>query len=140
VLVEQRLYKGQLNTPKTARSRRQVALSPGTLDTLAQWRGLRTDDSDDSWVFPTERGTPYWRDNMWRQRLLPRLEKVGLEWANFQVMRRTHASLSRMAGIDPKLVADQLGHGIGVNLDTYTVAGLPQRLAAVNALEVCVSS
>jgi hypothetical protein len=72
VRVEQRLYKGQINTPKTARSRRQVALSPGTLVALAKWRKLRTDDSDTSWVFPTERGTPYWRDNMWRQRLLPR--------------------------------------------------------------------
>ena len=39
-------------------------------------------------------------------------------------MRRTHASLSRQAGIDPKLVADQLGHGLGVNLDVYTVAAL----------------
>jgi hypothetical protein len=25
--------------------------------------------------------------------------------------------LSRRAGIDPKVVADQLGHGIGVSLD-----------------------
>jgi hypothetical protein len=50
-------------------------------------------------------------------------------------MRRTHASLSRKAGIDPKLIADQLGHGIGVNLDVYTIADLEQRLAAVNTLE-----
>jgi len=50
-------------------------------------------------------------------------------------MRRTHASLSRKAGIDPKLVADQLGHGIGVNLDTYTIADLKQRLAAVHTSE-----
>ena len=56
-------------------------------------------------------------------------------WGTFQVMRRTHASLSRKAGIDPKLVADQLGHGLGVNLDVYTIAGLDQRLAAVNILE-----
>jgi uncharacterized small protein (DUF1192 family) len=50
-------------------------------------------------------------------------------------MRRTHASLSRKAGTDPKLVADQLGHGIGVNLGVYTIADLEQRLAAVNTLE-----
>lgn len=40
-----------------------------------------------------------------------------------QIMRRTHPSLSRKAGIDPKLVADQLGHGIGVSLDTYVIYG-----------------
>ena len=50
-------------------------------------------------------------------------------------MRRTHASLSRQAGVDPKLVADQLGHGLGVNLDVYTVAALDQRRHAVQALE-----
>ena len=50
-------------------------------------------------------------------------------------MRRTHASLSRQAGIDPKLVADQLGHGLGVNLDVYTIAALDQRREAVQALE-----
>ena len=46
-------------------------------------------------------------------------------------MRRTHASLSRQAGIDPKLVADQLGHGLGINLDVYTVAALDKRQDAV---------
>jgi hypothetical protein len=32
-------------------------------------------------------------------------------------MRPTHASQSRKAEIDPKLVADQLEHGLAVNLD-----------------------
>ena len=50
-------------------------------------------------------------------------------------MRRIHASLSRKAGIDPKLVADQLGHGLGVNLDVYTVAALDKRQNAVEVLE-----
>ncbi|MDQ2944946.1 MAG: hypothetical protein M3Y27_03235, partial [Acidobacteriota bacterium] len=56
-------------------------------------------------------------------------------WATFQVMRRTHSSLSRKAGIDPKLVADQLGHGLGVNLDVYTKSDLEQRMEAVTKLE-----
>jgi hypothetical protein len=50
-------------------------------------------------------------------------------------MRRTHASLSREVGIDPKLVADQLGHGLGVNLDVYTVVALEKRQQAVEVLE-----
>jgi hypothetical protein len=35
-----------------------------------------------------------------------------------------------------KLVADQLGHGVGVQLDVYTIAALDQRQRAVEALEV----
>jgi len=50
-------------------------------------------------------------------------------------MRRTRASLSRKAGIDPKIVADQLGHGIGVSLDVYTKSDLEQRSLAVTKLE-----
>src|SRR5262252_3161563 len=68
----------------------------------------------------------------------PRLKMIQLDWATFQIMRRTHASLSRQAGVDPKLVADQLGHALGVNLDVYTVAALDQRREAVQALETAL--
>ena len=75
----------------------------------------------------------------WRGLLAPRLTTIQLEWATFQIMRRTHASVSRQAGIDPKLVADQLGHGLGVNLEVYTVAALDQRQHAVQALETTLT-
>jgi hypothetical protein len=58
----------------------------------------------------------------------------------FQVMRRTHARLSRKAGIDSKLVADQLGNGLVVNLDVYTISDLTQRLESVNLLEQSLAS
>jgi integrase len=87
-------------------------------------------------VLPSEnKNSPMLKDNIWRRVMEPRLEKIKLDWATFQVMRRTHASLSRKAGIDPKLVADQLGHGLGVSLEVYTIAGLDQRIDAVNLLE-----
>ena len=40
------------------------------------------------------------RDNIWRERMHPKLKPVGLEWATFQVMRRTFATLSKAAGVD----------------------------------------
>ena len=43
-------------------------------------------------------------------------------WATFQVMRRTHASLMKELSIDPKLVADQQGHSLDVNLNVYTMS------------------
>jgi hypothetical protein len=38
-----------------------------------------------------------------RRNMTARLKPLGLEWVDFQVMRRTRASLSRRAGIDPKV-------------------------------------
>jgi len=103
---------------------------------MTQWRQQSGSSDPDAWVFPSAKlTTPLGRDNAWRGILAPRLKTIHLEWATFQIMRRTHASLSRQAGIDPKLVADQLGHGLGVNLDVYTVAALHKRQDAVEMLE-----
>jgi hypothetical protein len=56
--------------------------------------------------------------------LKPRLEKLGLGWASFQVMRRANANLGRRAGVDDKVAADQRGHGVGVSLDVYANSDL----------------
>ena len=47
-----------------------------------------------------------WRDNVWYRGMRPRLKPVGLDWANFQVMHSTHATLGHELGIDPKISAD----------------------------------
>ena len=134
--VVHRLYRGKLDRPKSERSKRTVALSLTTRNLMAAWRQQSGCSDPDAWVFPsTKVTTPLGRDNTWRWFIAPRLKTIQLDWATFQIMRRTHASLCRQAGIDPKLVADQLGHGLGVNLDVYTVAALDQRQQAVQTLE-----
>jgi integrase len=134
--VVHRLYRGKLDRPKSERSTRNVALSSTTRDLIREWRQQSRSTDPDAWVFPSAKGTtPLDRDNTWRSLIAPRLKSIQLNWATVQIMRRTHASLCRQAGIDPKLVADQLGHGLGVNLDVYTLAPLHQRQEAVQALE-----
>jgi len=50
-------------------------------------------------------------------------------------MRRTHASLMRELKVDPKTVADQLGHSVDVDLNVYTTTALGPRKEALNAFE-----
>jgi len=96
---------------------------------------------DDNWVFLSENpATPFSRDNCWRRSIQPKLATVGLAWANFQVMRRTHSSLMNDLRVDPKLVADQLGHPLDVNQNVYTRTALERRRAAVEMLEQAVIS
>ena len=135
-VIEQRLYRGKINTPKTHRSIRVAAFTPTIVSEMQEWKTLCPSSQPDAWVFPSERlVTPLDKANWWRRDMEPKLKPIGLQWATFQVMRRTHASLSRRAGIDPKVVADQLGHGLGVNLDVYTKSDLQQRSEAVKKLE-----
>jgi integrase len=138
ICVEERVYKRVLDTPKNGKSR-EGAISEGTLRLLRRWADLAQDQSPDGFVFPSENSSaPLSSDNLWRRNMKPELEKVGLDWATFQVLRKTNASLSKKAGIDPKVASDQRGHGIGVSLEVYTSSDLQQKRDAVKKLEAAV--
>jgi len=136
IKIEQRLYRGQIDSPKTDQSKRSVALSQGLQTAITRWNAISGNPGPEEWVFPSEtRRTPLAKDNCWRRWIAPRLKSISLEWVNFQVMRRTHASLMRELDIDPKTVADQLGHSVDVNLNVYTKTALGLRKEAVNTFE-----
>jgi integrase len=121
--IRQRVYRGDVDSPKSVRSMRHAALSDGLLVSVDEWRAVSLDTSADAWVFPSEKlTTPLAKDNCWRRGFLPRLKPVGLGWANFQVMRRTHSSLLKELDVD-------------VNENVYTITSLRRRRDAVNALE-----
>jgi integrase len=107
--IRQRVYRGVIDSPKTEQSFRKAALSEGLLREIENWRKLAPSTAAHAWVFPSERMTPMAKENVWRRWIGPKLEKAGLGWVNFQVMRRTHASLMSDLGVEGKLVADQLG-------------------------------
>ena len=78
----------------------------------------------------------FWRaPKFLRRNIQKKLDKIGLGWVNFQVLRRTQASLGHKEGIDPKVAADQRGHAIGVAIDTYTESDLESRREVVTKLE-----
>jgi integrase len=122
VWVRRRLYRGKLDDPKTKRSARQVALTTATKSLLQEWVDRTFLSESDNWLFPSERRRPISRDNLWRRYMLPRLKQVGLEWATFQVMRRTFATRSREAGIDAHTRSAQMGNTVDVNENEYAVA------------------
>lgn len=139
VSVSRRVYKGQIDTPKTKRSVRHVALTLGTARLLQEWKELIVTVTDREWLFPSENGTPLRRDSLWRWHLGPKLTSLGLEWANFQVMRRTFATLSKTAGVDAHTRAAQMGNTVDVNENEYAVATFEEKLAAVRKLESAVA-
>jgi integrase len=138
--ISRRLYRGKLDSPKTQRSKREAAFSDGLLEAIAEWRSQSVCTEPTAWVFPSERlTTPVGKDNLWRRYFLPKLQAVGLGWANFQVMRRTNSSLMKKFKVDPKVGADQRGHGIGVSIDVYTQSDGEEKRAAVNTLEAALA-
>ncbi len=136
ISVEQRVYRGKIDTPKTVRSAREFALSRGVQSLMEQWLQFAPATKTGDWTFPSENlKTPLSRDNFLQRMIKPKLKLVGLEWVNFQVLRRPHANLMRELDVDPKLVADQLGHTLDVNLNVYTSTSPEARRAALETFE-----
>lgn len=133
--IMERVYRRLPSHPKSERGKRFAAVPPDLANDIEQWRDVAIDRSPESLVFPSERGTFMSRDNFLRRNIHGKLEKVGLGWVNFHVLRRTQASLGHKEGVDPKVAADQRGHGIGVAIDTYTMTDLESRRQAVTTLE-----
>ena len=134
--IDSRLYKGKFDTPKNGKAR-EGAISDGNFKALAELRKVSLDPG--GFIFASETGsTPISRDNLWRRYTKLVLHRVGLGWATFQVLRRTNASLSKKFGVDPKVAADQRGHGLGVAMDVYTVSDRDQKKQAVTKLESAV--
>jgi len=143
VRIDQRLYgSSNIDTPKGRKGKntsRTVALAPGTLLDLNLWKTFLGDRPDTAYLFACETGdTPLRPNNHWKRKIRPRLEQVGLSWVNFQVLRRTNASLSRKAKVDDKVSADQSGHGLGVSISVYAISDLDQKIEAVTKLESAV--
>jgi hypothetical protein len=71
---------------------------------------------------------------------VPQLRAIGMEWANFRVMRRTFATLSKQVGVDPHTRSAQMGNTVDVNENVYAVTQLQDKLAAVCKLETVVGN
>jgi integrase len=136
VWVRRRLYRGNVDTPKTKRSERQVAMTQATAALLRLWLEMLPSQDSAAWLFPSEGlATPIRRDNIWRRSIEPKLKTIGFQWANFQVMRRTFATLSKQAGVDAHTRSAQMGNTVDVNENEYAVSKFEDRLAAVRRLE-----
>ena len=139
--IRQRIYRGEVDTPKSAKSVRLAALADSVLEDLQQWFQEMPDVGPDGWLFPSQNfKTPVSRDNLLTRHLHPKLDTVGLGWVNFLVLRKTHSTLMRQIEVDPKIVADQQGHNVDVNLNVYSTTSLEQKKKAVDRLDAALEA
>ncbi len=132
--VLRRVYRGDIDTPKNGKAR-EAAVDDSLARDLSAWLDTSPDTGSDGWLFPSERlETALWADNIWRRHIRPRLQEKGFGWVCFQVLRRTSSSRMRANGVDPKVVADQLGHTLDVNLNVYTQETLERKKEAVETV------
>jgi len=115
--------------PKTARSRRQIALSSTAVDVLrrhleqqvAERKRMGSAWEDLGLVFPNTVGRPLDNVNLLRYWFHPLLEHAGLPRMRFHDLRHTAATLLLGRGVNPKIVSEMLGHAsVAITLDIYS--------------------
>jgi integrase len=125
--------------PKSAKSRRTIALSPSTALTLRTYKEtqeklrsmLGSPHQDTDLVFCDLNGNPY-RPNTITRAWATMTARAGVKKIRLHDARHTHASLMLKRGIHPKVVQERLGHAsITMTLDTYShvVPGLQEAAA-----------
>jgi len=124
--VVQIRWEAQLSTPKTPKSRRRVALDRHTVDVLrlhlvaiqAKSRGQRLDAT--SLAFPSPTGGPM-NPDLFSAHFQRLVRKSGLPRIRLHDLRHSHATHALAAGVNPKVVAERLGHAsVVITLDTYS--------------------
>ncbi len=114
--------------PKTEKGRRQLALTPSSVNVLTILKNERSIKSllsgttlkDEEFVFCNIDSKPLLPDTV-TQAWSRLVKKVGLEHIRFHDARHTHASLMLRQGVHPKIVQERLGHAsIQITLDTYS--------------------
>src|SRR5262249_398709 len=94
LFIRERIYQGKLNTPKNGKPS-EAGLSDGTIAELAIWRQVLPSTAAEAFIFPSENpASPLAMGNLWKRKFAPKLKGVGLDWATFQVLRKTNASLA----------------------------------------------
>jgi integrase len=125
--------------PKSAKSRRTIALPPSATLLLKEHREKQKLEramlgiplKDDDLVFSHLEGKPL-RPNTITRAWSMLAARCGLKVIRLHDARHTHASLMLKQGIHPKIVQERLGHAsIQMTLDTYShvAPGLQQAAA-----------
>ncbi len=127
--------------PKTAHSRRRVALTRRAIEALRLHRLRQLEERNalgDVWskdydmVFPNSIGGPMEDTHLRQREFWPLIKRAGLPPMRFHDLRHTAATLLLGQGINPKIVSEMLGHSqVSITLDIYShVTPHMQKLAA----------
>ncbi len=130
--------------PKSARSRRRIALTAAAAEALRIHRARQAEErllvgpewQDNDLVFCTHEGKPLIGSNVLNQNFHPLLKRAGLPRIRFHDLRHTAATLLLLRGVHPKIVSEMLGHSsVSLTLDVYSHVLPDMQREATTALD-----
>lgn len=119
IKVKHSLYKGQLLTPKTKNSIREIQVPSMIIKVLEQHK-INAVKNELNLVFTHENGNPIDADNLIKRRFNKVLELAEIKHIRFHDLRHTYASLLISKNLNIKYIQKQMGHSsFEVTMNTY---------------------
>lgn len=118
----------ELKSPKTAKSKRNIAMMDLTFKALKTHRKSQlkhmlkneTSYNDEGFVCAWDNGQPY-RPHYISDMFRNSVKKLGYPIIRFHDLRHTHATMLLSKGVNPKIVSERLGHStVSITLDIYS--------------------
>ncbi len=116
--VRRDVYRGQIGTPKTSRSERQIPLASNLIPMLSNWLSIRPAGLD--WLFPSRAGTPLRDRNLMRRHLWRACTRLRIPRFGWHSLRHTFSTYNGNAGVAVPVLQSLLGHASPETTMIYT--------------------
>ncbi len=138
--IDERIWQGRLGSPKTRRSASYVTLPDSLDEAIAAWKQECGIVDLRSWIFTNDKGRWITAGTWLRENLKPLAAACKVGFTNYQVIRRTFATLIQKHG-SVKDAQTQLRHASpNLTVGTYMQA-IPESVReAVNSFEQAIES
>jgi len=121
VTVDEATYRGTLDSPKTERSKRTVAIGPVVRQMLDEWRRVARFTGPSDFVFSVRTNSPINLKNAVERHVKPACQRLGIPAVSWHDLRHTYTTWGRRAGVKAESMRDQLGHSsVKTTLDIYS--------------------
>jgi integrase len=135
VRVKRTVWKGKVYPPKTPHSRRTIGLSQTALRAL--WDHRQEQTASGEWCFPNRAGKPMDCHHFISRRWKGLVKAAGLQPnLRFHDLRHTCCVMLLVAGVNPRVVSDQMGHSdVAFTLRVYADALSSMHGGAAEAMD-----
>jgi integrase len=101
--VSRRIYEGQVDSPKTKSSNRNLPIPPALLSRMRTLGGSE-------WVFRATNGSPVNPGNALKRYIRPAVQALGIQIGGWHDFRHTFVTSLRKMGWSSKVIAGMVGH------------------------------
>ena len=122
--VDEAVYRGELGTPKSKKSRRSVSIPSQVLEALEDWRGQCKFTQPEDFMFSIRTNSPIDLNREMERTIKPIEEKLGMPRFSWHDFRHAYTTWGRQAGVEAEVMRDQVGHAsVAMTQDVYTHFG-----------------